>query len=441
MTSIASLSRVPVMAITRGSVSSGKRALSALVSMYDEFPEIPATIPTPSTSGSSAITTLPCGLTVVTEDASTSSTVSLTFPNGGSASESVSEGGSALANKAFAFKGASGASSLGIVRAIQNAGATPFTSASRHSAIVGYTCAREKAAALVGSLGTTTNSDYEPWDVADAIAIANVSVKEANSSAELLLTEQLYQAAFGESSSMGRSYFTPNATAATLQSFRDKAYVMNGAILAATGVDHDIFVKHVEESFEEANPGSMSKASAAHDPIQHTYIGGEARLSSATDRTCVALGFEGPNDSHALQSILKHCISLSGISSFAVPGLAGVYGAAPAGETMALIDNLCAALTSGSMTTESIEKAKKLAKSESLFALDDGSKSLAESMSLNVQMTGTFCAESIAASYDEITADDVNKAFDNMLKSNLTVASLGNISAVPYQGSIASRFS
>jgi hypothetical protein len=107
------------------------------------------------------------------------STVSLTFPSGGSSSETFHENGAAFANKFFTFKSALDMSSIAILRAIENAGATPFTSATRHSASVGYTCTPENAASLVGSVISQTACSFEPWDVHETLTVAKQQAAEA----------------------------------------------------------------------------------------------------------------------------------------------------------------------------------------------------------------------------------------------------------------------
>ena len=139
--------------------------------------------PTPSEASSASVTTLSNGLTIVTETASSTSTVSLTFPNAGSSSETVSEKGAALANKCMAFKSGSGISSALILRTLEDDGASPFASVNRHSATVGFTSCPEKAEHLLPLLATTCS--YEKWDVKEAIATAKFDVAEAKSNAQV----------------------------------------------------------------------------------------------------------------------------------------------------------------------------------------------------------------------------------------------------------------
>ncbi len=77
----------------------------------------------------SSVTTLPFGLTVVTENASLTSTVALTFPTAGSSNEGPAEAGAAIANRYLSFKSGSGLSSALVIRNLEDVGAFLFSSA------------------------------------------------------------------------------------------------------------------------------------------------------------------------------------------------------------------------------------------------------------------------------------------------------------------------
>ena len=129
------------------------------------------------------MTTLPSGLTVVTEDASLTTTVALTYPNAGSSNEGPAEAGAALANRYLSFKSGSGLSSALILRNLEDAGASVFSSAGRRGATVGYTAARENAAFVAPLL--VTECSFEKWDVKEAQELAGVEAAEATSNAQV----------------------------------------------------------------------------------------------------------------------------------------------------------------------------------------------------------------------------------------------------------------
>lgn len=348
------------------------------------------------------------------------------------------------------------------MRNLEDDGAIPFARAGRTSATVGYTCAPDKAVRLIPLLVTTCT--FEKWDVRDAIAEAATEADTASKNAQVsilpvthyththlaklimtetsnpimppsqlhcivlfipqvVLTEQLFAAAFGAQTAMGKPYYTAGASSPAVQSFRAKAYGIKGAVLAATGVpDHATFCSHVLESLSEAQVGDDSKVAA---PV---YMGGEARVHApSVGATHVALAFAAPSNS-VLSNILRECLALQGATAFGGDGLVGVYGSD--------VDALSSSLTT-KPTADIIKRAKNMAKSKAMFALEDGSPGLAAAMTAQVLETGSFPSPS----YDAVLERDVSAAYDTMIKSGLTMAAVGNLSMVPYHGTIASRFS
>jgi predicted Zn-dependent peptidase len=399
---------------------------------------LPATIPERAKASTASFTTLSNGLTVATEDAATSSTVTMTYPKAGSGAEMLGEQGAALINKCLAFNSGSGLSTIMINRSIENEGAAPFASADRRSATLGYTVEPDNAVGLVPLLAT--DCTFEKWDVRDAIHLAAFQTAEANKSAQIVLTEQIYAAAYGPQSSMGRPLYCADAHTHDIVEFRGRGYGLNGAILTATGIaDHAAFCTEVEEMLKEAPAGNSDPAPAAK------YLGGEGRVSAPSSGYAhVALAF-GATTSIPMRNVLKHCFTIigqeSGVTAFETPGLIGVYAGAPSGGVGALES----ALTNTMTTTPSadiIKRAKILAKAEALFGMDCGSKGLAAAITAYVMESGSFTSASdIAAAYDSISDKDVSSALSTLLKSNPSLAALGDISVVPYQGTFASRFS
>ena len=399
---------------------------------------LPAVSPEPSKASKASVTTLPSGLVVVTEDACSTSTVTMTYPKAGSSSESLEGQGAALINKCLAFNSGSGLSTAVVNRTIENEGAMPFAKADRTSATLGYTVEPDKAIGLVPLLAL--DSTFEKWDVRDAIKLAKFQIDEANKSVEAVLTEQIYASAYGASSSMGRAFFSAAAASPyEIASFHSKGYGINGAILAATGIgDHNAFCSEVESLLLESPQGDSSVAAASE------YLGGEARLSApSAGYAHVALAFEakalGP-----VKNILKHCYELAGrelgTSTFVTGDMVGVYASAPTAGVGALEGIITETMTTP-LTPELIAKAKTLAKAEATFDLDCGSLRLASAMTSSVLETGSFGdAAGVAKSYDAVSEADVAAAAGAMLKSNPSLAAVGDIGAVPYLGTFASRY-
>jgi predicted Zn-dependent peptidase len=347
----------------------------------------------------------------------------------------VDEQGAAFANKCMSFKSGSGISTLLITRTIEDAGGFPFASADRTSACLGYTVTPENASRLVPLLAV--DCSFEKWDVRDAKATAEYEAEVASESAQVVLTENLYAAAYGAQSVAGRPFYVPGASTDAVVSFRDRAYGLNGAVLAATGIDdHSTFCMEVSELLADSPAGS------AEGPAPLTYTGGESRLAAAAGYAHVALAFKGP-ESSAVSNVVKHLLTIAGaeagVSGFTAAGIVGVYAGSPAAG--GIVDSMCAALT-GAVSADAVKRAKGLAKAEALFALDGGSASLADAMTASILESGAFSGPAeVAKAYDAVTDAQVKDALAGMLKSTPSLAAVGDISAVPYLSSVASRFS
>mmetsp|Transcript_11177 Transcript_11177/g.20922 ORF Transcript_11177/g.20922 Transcript_11177/m.20922 type:complete len:441 (-) Transcript_11177:204-1526(-) len=439
---MASLLRATVHSIPRRAiVSTGNREFSALLSPIEEFPGIPSTSPQAAVASSTSVTTLANGLTVVTENGSATSTVALTFPNAGSSSESATESGAALVNKFLSFKSGSGLSSALILRNLEDSGAKPFSKASRTSATVGYTAAKDQAPRLIPLLLPTCT--FEKWDVRDAQTSAKVETEQANASALTVLTENIYAAAFGAQSSMGKTFYSASAPSlAAVRSFRERAYVLNGAVLSATGVvDHESFVKVAEEGLSESEVGSSSSAKTPLSP----FLGGESRIHANAGYTHLALAFDASAllGKAPLLNVVKRCITLAsqeaGLEGFAADGLVGIYGGSSPMDAQDTLDALCRGMTTA-VSSDVVQRAKILAKAEAVFAMGGGSQSLAEVMARSVMDGGLVGSEGLGAAYDAIEVKDVQGAMEALAKSQPALAAVGDLSSTPYHGSIVSKF-
>jgi phage gpG-like protein len=389
--------------------------------------------PQQSKATSVSVSTLPNGLTVITEDAGTSSTITLTFPNAGSANEMVHEQGAAFLNKHMNFKSGSGISTLAINRSIEDSGGTPFTLINRRSATVGFTVSPEKVLDLIPLLAP--DCTFEKWDVRDAKLEAAIESENANESAQIVLTENLHAAAYGPQSPAGRPLYGAACSTDALKAFRARTYGLNGAVLAVTGVkDHSSFCTEAANLLSESPVGSADPFAPIH------YLGGESRLSAPSSGYAhVSLAFESPPSAMVCDVVVQYLNLVgmeTGVSGFATHGLVGVYAgsASPSGLIETMVSTLKATISPAL-----VKRAKNLAKAEAVFALDGGSKSLASALSASILNSNVFtCAMEISTVYDAVTDKQVTDALTAMLKCNPSLAAVGDISLIPYQATVVS---
>lgn len=432
-----------------------------MLTPLEEFPGTPQTTPTPSSASTTHTTTLSNGLTVISEDSHNTCTISLTFPHAGTYSErSPSETGASLVNRYLSFKSGSGLSSAVILRNLEDDGATPFATCSRYGASVGFTASREKAVRLVPLLATS--GSFERWDVRDAKKFAAIAVDEALTNVQTVLTESVYSASYGAQNPAGKSQYStsPLPTASAIESFRDRAYDLNGAVLAATGIpDHDQFCEAVSYGFSES-PTSTGPTQGLDTPPP-VFLGGETRVHvPGAGSTHLAVSFGTQPASAALLQVAAMCVGSGAngaVDGFSAPvgtmgsgggGIIGAYsGAVPAGAAPEAIDRMCEALTGPPPSVEVVERAKASAKARALFEMEDGSRNLAEGMTRGVLEYEVFgggsLAASIAAEYDAVTVEGVGAVLAGLVMGGVqpAIASVGDVTSVPYLSEIAPRFS
>jgi len=410
-------------ALRRAIRSNVARREFSMLSTLEEFPGIPAISPLTSKATTAAsVTTLPSGLTIITEDASPTTTVSLLYPSAGSSSELTSERGAALLNKCLAFKSASSLSSLLILRNLEDAGASPFSHVGRRGAGLGFTCPPEAASRLVPLLAGELS--FEKWDVRDAKRTAEVCVEAAGGNGGMVLTERLYAAAYGMQSSLGRPLHVPCKEDG--RAFRERGYTLGNAFLTATGTNHEDFVRTVENALPETrSPAEEGRA---------TYMGGESRLFfEAAPRVALAFQVEA---TAAQRRVLKHSIALlSGLPSFESEGIIGLYGV---GEKA--LDEMCLSLTTP-LGEDLVQKAKGRARAEAVFGMQDGSRKLADAMTEAVMETGGFSVENVINGYHDMDVQVVLDLMGRALASNPAMAAVGDISNVPYHATLKARLS
>lgn len=324
-----------------------------------------------------------------------------------------------------------------INRTLENEGAIHFTSLDRFGATLGFTVMPDKAIELIPLLAT--DCSFEKWDLRDAKKLAAIVVEEANSSAQIVLTENLFAAAFGPQSTAGRSMYYSDVTTDAIKSFRQRGYGMQGAILTATGVkDHAAFCTAVTELLTDAPAGS-AEAGASN----LAYFGGESRIAAPSSGYAhVALGFQGPTSS-VITGVLKHLLNLLGgendVSAFSTHGIIGLY--AGSADSSGLTDSMVKTIKS-TISPDVVKRAKNLAKAEALLAMDGGSKTLAQFMTAYVKESGSFTGPAdVAKAYDAVTEAQVQTALATMLKNKPSLAAIGDIRMVPYHATIVSQLS
>tara|TARA_Y100001935_G_scaffold254518_1_gene263810 strand:+ start:38 stop:1291 length:1254 start_codon:yes stop_codon:yes gene_type:complete len=203
-----------------------------------------------------------------------------------------------------------------------------------------------------------------------------------------------------------------------------------------------------------------------HSP-KANYQGGEFRQDKDLEQVNMILGFEGVDfysdlyyptavystvlgsgmSSRLFQEIrekrgLVYSIS-SYTSSFSDSGIFGIYAGTGEKEVMELVPVLCDQLNldANSFTSEELQRAKAQFKSSLLMGQESTSTRCRSNASKYLMHNRIIPIEEIIEEIDNVKLDDLERARKNILKSNITLSSIGPVKNLESLDSIKRRLS
>ena len=211
---------------------------------------------------------------------------------------------------------------------------------------------------------------------------------------------------------------------------------------------------------------NLPQGTEDHSP-KANYQGGEFRQDKDLEQVNIILGFEGVDfysdlyyptavystvlgsgmSSRLFQEIrekrgLVYSIS-SYTSSFSDSGVFGVYAGTGQKEVMELVPVLCDQLNidASTFTLEELQRAKAQFKSALLMGQESTSTRCRSNASKYLMHNRLIPIEEIISEIDSVKLDDLERARKNILKSNITLSSIGPVKNLESLDSIKRRFS
>lgn len=130
-----------------------------------------------------------------------------------------------------------------------------------------------------------------PYLVDESKEVAEIAYQKHFSSPTSVLSELIHEAAYGEGSPYGSSFYASHLdkiTGADVLSFRSSNFFSGSTFIAASGVEHKSVQAWAEKAFQSLPAGTLKAPSSA-------YVGGDAKLRADTDGAAyVALAFPVP---------------------------------------------------------------------------------------------------------------------------------------------------
>ncbi|CAG9824416.1 unnamed protein product [Phaedon cochleariae] len=399
---------------------------------------------------------LPSKLVVTSaENESNISRVSIVF-RAGSRNESSDNLGVTHVLRTAAGLSTKNASQFAIIRNIQQVGASLTATSDRET--IAYTLegtqqALEKALPFLTEVAT--QQVFKPWELSD---ISNRLLLDiATRPLQLRAIDLLHNAAFR--TGLGNSLFIPKSkigrtSSETLQHYVASNFLSGRAAVVGLGVNHNELTQYAQSLQIESGEGSA---------VASPYKGGELRSNKGGDMAYVAVAGEGasskcPKEALAFAVLqraigvgpqIKWATSDNGAFSRAVGGacadyastavnvsysdvgLFGVLIAAPAATAGRLVEAAARLLRSGSVSDEDVNRGKKQLVTSLLMDAESGSSAILNIGSQAATTGAPQTASQIAAAVDSVSTSDVQSALKKVGRK-ITLASIGNLSKVPY---------
>jgi len=428
----------------------------------------------PKTPPATEITTLANGVRVASENTPGSSVTVGVYIDAGSVNEDASNQGVSHLLERMAFKTTLNRSHLRFTREVEAIGANLMATATREQMSYTADCIKTHLPAVVELLADTViNPKLQEHEMTEEMGKMGGQLQAIMKNPGALVLEVLHTAAFRGGLA---NQFVWSGAPLSQQAARDfVATNITGprVVIAASGCDHKDLLAIAEPLFS-----TLPKVAAPEVPT--TYGGGDMREFSMGSDVHVALGFEmkggwknlknattisvlstlmggggsfsagGPGKgmySRLYTRVLNRCEYMKSCSTFQSgyndTGIFGIVARADGskGEEMVavVIAELQAVAAKGSISDIELKRAKNATISSVLMNLE--SKAIVtEDIGRQILTYGVRKAPSeFIADVQKVTAADLQACAAELLKSPLSMASIGDISKVPAYDLVSNR--
>jgi len=404
------------------------KSLSTL-SMEQQHPSTPEVDSVKPAAAKTETSTLSSGVKVIAAtNGGTAPAIGLCLGLGSRNETSPAHYGSALLMKHLAFTHTTDRSALRIARDLEDEGAYGGAVAGREQVM--YTVSFPPAAlgVAVEAVGESVLSrELEDWDLNEAKEVASRELAQYSSSPLMVLNELVHEAAYGEDSALGHSFFSlgKGVSAESLSAFAASGVVGSNLTLVGVNVPLADLVNCAESALGGAPTGKPDVVAPAQ------WVGGSSRLAVEGMPTHLALAAQAPKDPAVvavLKAVLDNKMKAAGLggafaSVYSDSGLIGVQAVSSPGEAGQAVDALKATLQGlASVDAGEVKAAQVAAKVGLLSALDSTSASLQMLVSPSL---------SDVAKIDAVTAESLKAAASGIAGSKLALAAVGDVSSVP----------
>lgn len=413
-----------------------------------------------------SITTLPSGLTVLTERMERVETVSFgAYVGAGTRHETAAENGVAHFLEHMAFKGTERRSAADIAEAIENFGGHINAYTSREQTAYYVKLLKEDLALGADIIGDILcHSSFEPEELERERGVILQEIGQANDTPDDIIFDHFQSAAY-PAQPMGRpvlgtEQIIRGMKREALPGFMRQHYTPENMVIAASGnLYHEQVVELAQRHFAD-----LPRAERAA-PMEADYMGGEYRELRDLDQAHIVLGFDAPGygqpdyypsmllstllgggmSSRLFQEIREKRGLVYSIYSFTAPaqdgGLFGIYAGTGESEAAELIP----------VTLEELEKVQR---SVSEAELNRARAQLKAGLLMSLESTGSRCeqlarqwqvfgriipVEETVGKINAVTVEDIRASAAKIFRQKPTLATIGPVAQVPKFSAIIDR--
>ena len=411
-------------------------------------------------------TTLDNGLRIVTQNMPGLETVAMGIWNSvGGRDELKKVNGVAHFLEHMAFKGTTTRTSKQIAEAIENVGGdinayTSTETTAYHVRLI----ADDLPVGIDILTDILQNSTFAEEELEIERGVILQEIGRTLDSPDSKLFDQFQETAFPDQP-IGRSLLGPkdiikNISRNEIKTFMESNYNPKKMIVSAAGkVNHDDFVERISKTCSNLPKGTSDNRIAAN------YLGGEYREEKDLEQIHFIASFEGTDLHHEDYYSLLVYNSLLGegmssklfqeirekrglvytISSFAFPfsdtGLFGIYAGTGEKQIEEFIPVLCDELKNSpeTISENEIKKGKAQLKANLLMARERANSRCRSAANQLLYFNRVIEPEEITTKIDNVTKDTVERIAHNILKTPMTIASIGPIKKLETLDKIQSR--
>jgi predicted Zn-dependent peptidase len=413
-----------------------------------------------------SITTLPSGLTILTERMDRVETVSFgAYIGAGTRHETAAENGVAHFLEHMAFKGTASRSAIDIAEAIENVGGHINAYTSREQTAYYVKLLKEDLALGVDIIGDILcHSSFDGAELERERGVILQEIGQANDTPDDIVFDHFQSAAY-PSQPMGRPVLGTETIIRgmkrdALPGFMNQHYTPENMVVAACGnLEHNQVVDLVGKHFADLPHAT------AEDPMPADYTGGEFREVRDLDQAHIVLGFAAPGygeadyypamllstllgggmSSRLFQEIREKRGLVYSIYSFTAPardgGLFGIYAGTGESEAAELMPVTLEELSKvqDHVSTAELNRARAQLKAGLLMSLES-TGSRCEQVARQWQIFGRIIpASETVAKIEAVTEQDIRSVAAKIFRTRPTLATIGPIAQVPRLSKIIDR--